>query len=269
MRLTRRTLLAGLAAQACAHRARPLASEPTPEPTPDVTVRLGWRWAPGEARTWRLTTLHETARWTFRRVEAWRYVARDLDASGVLHLRADLVGLGVDVQHDGTPVDDPRIDAALHAARDTGHDAVDVRLQLTGAVVGCTAEGFADALPHRLLGVDLPTHALSPGDVWNDRGLLRALGGVAPLDADLRPSAETTLQGVRAGEHGWDVDLVHTARLQAHGVGPAVEIAGRSVWCTDPGTLRSRVVTATWRPTRMGDDAPGRLTLQLTADDDA
>lgn len=244
-------LLAGVGA--CAARSAPLAA--APELPPGRAVRLGWRWVPGVAHAWRTRTDRLLGPVTLRRTEEWTYLAVDLDPAGIVHLRARRRALDVTaVADDGALPDAVLAEARALAQEDP--DSAALSLRLSGRLVDCIPRGFAEALPHRLLGLHFPPDPLTPGQRWDDRGLVAAFEDALPLSTDtLRAEGASTLTDVVASEAGWLATVEHAARLQLGEVGPALELVGTTAWRTDPGVLAERVVLARWRP----DEGRARL----------
>lgn len=211
-------------------------------------VRLGWRWVPGTRMTWRCRIERQVGEVVWSRAEDWAYTARELDPSGVVRLDGRLVGFGASVAESGRALADERLADARAAARAATPEAVEVDLRLSGPIVALSAEGFEDALPHRLLAVHFPVDPVRPGESWADGGLVRAFEGVLPLDVDVAVDASTTLRELDPAADGWQATLSHTARLQAGELGPAVEIVGTTLWDTSPGALRRRDIEARFRP---------------------
>jgi hypothetical protein len=221
-------------------------------------VRLGWRWVPGTRMVWRTRIERHVESVTWSRAEDWAYTARDLDPSGIVHLEGRLVGFGASVSEDGEALPEARLADARAEARARTIETVDLDLRLSGPLIGCSAEEFGAALPHRLLGVHFPVDPVRPGESWSDAGLARAFEQVLPLDVEVGVDATATLRLLEPVADGWRATLSHVTRLQGGAIGPAVEIVATTVWDTSPGALRRREVEARFRP-----DGGGRHPIGL------
>jgi hypothetical protein len=262
---SRRALLAALGASACVPKATPPPPPVAPPTTLPGPVRLGWRWVPGTTWRYRSVVTRVTDGVVLRRAEDWAYTALDLDRSGVVHVEGRLEAFGATVEAGGEPLPESRLREARARAQAATPAAVRLDLRLSGRLVNVSADGFADALPHRLLALHFPTAPVFPGTSWPDAGLPRAFEPALPLDVEVRAEGTTTLGGVAPSGAGWRAELVHVARLQAGDLGPALELTGRSAWDTDPGALASRTVEARWRPDQPAGGRPvGVLTVTLT-----
>ncbi len=204
-------------------------------------VRLGWRWTPGMARAWRTTVTRHDGTLAASRTEAWHYLATDLAPTGIVSLAGRLRGVGATASRDGTPLP---TQALLPLKTVDGPVDVDVGLRLNGRLTACSAEGFADALPHRLLGLHLPADPTAPTSAWEDAGLLGAFGAVLPADADPSVDARTVLDRVDADQGPVLAHLRHHAALRTAPMGPGVEITGTTVWDVAEGFPRSRHLQA-------------------------
>lgn len=253
--MNRRLLLCSLAASACLPKKTPppiLAPVETPPAAdPSQQARLGWRWVPGMALTYRTEVERQQGDLEIRTADEWRYIALDLDANGVTHLEGQLLARGLIARRDGRRVDDPVLDAAQ--SRPQTEEQVQLAMRLTGRIVSCSQDDPAAALPHRMLGFHLPTHVIAAQESWSDPPFMmpfsRLVGATLPLDT----KALTTIARLEAQRSGgWEVELQHTGTLRSGERSPTVHVIGRSVWHTDPGLLYTRDLTARLDPDREG-----------------
>lgn len=254
---SRRDLLLGLSAVSLAGcPRRPGSTSPSEVP---ATLRLGWRWSPGLARAWRVTTVREAGAWTTSRTEAWRYLAVDVAPSGVVSLEATLLGVGGEARHGEEP--EPAVTRAVKAVDDPV--PIVLAMQVHGHLEACSAEGFAEGLPHRLLGLHLPAEPVPVGASWADPGLLRAFAEALPMDVPLRTEATTRLTDlVVADDTSGDtmqVTLRHRATLRTPGLGPGIALSGTTQWDPSTGSVLRRELLARF----VGTEGP---TLQITMD---
>ncbi|MCO4747683.1 MAG: hypothetical protein KC912_23000, partial [Proteobacteria bacterium] len=149
--LTRRSILIGLGASACAPRFGPLEQAP---PTP---LALGWRLVPGDlfallARIERRTPTRTELRseeWTFRVVEVDRGIAR---------IEARVTALGAGLTEEDLILDTPA----------TPSPATELALGRDGRLHGVSDPSFVASLPHYALALALPTGPVALHDEWVD-----------------------------------------------------------------------------------------------------
>lgn len=232
---SRRQILVGLAAVgACARRA----PSPTAADLPADSIRLGWRWAPGLRRAWRTTLTHTQGDWTATTTEEWVYLATELSPGGVVQLTGELRGLGGGLRHPQEPTD-PALKDAVRQPSSPG--PVRVELRLNGRIERCSVSGFAAELPHRLLGLQLPTDPLPLGQVWNEHGLARAFALAIPPEIDVTSTSWARLADLSGSAQA---RLTHQATLRTHRLGPGVEVQGETLWDLDQGSIERRELHA-------------------------
>lgn len=232
---------------------------PAPEPLSGPVV-LGWRLVTGSEHTWRTVVRHQVGPHQVSRAEAWTYRVRELDSSGTALLQGRLTGFGAGrVDADGNLV--PGTEAELLAEQER-LGPVALRLTSYGEIQDLTTARFADGLVHRMLGLRLPSWAVTTGDEWPAPGLAqwfgRLLEGQAPVEA-------TAICKLTSVEH----ELAPLIRLQSLGEarvpeGPRVVFEDTTRFNAERGLLQEREVTA-----RLDGPAPtglptGALSLSLT-----
>lgn len=269
MTWSRREALVGLLAAGCVHRAAPPLTVVDGVDVSALPVRLGWRWVPGVRVSYRTTVRREIGPVVWTRAEAWTYTVRSLDSRGIATIEGRLTAFGATVEADGHALDDSRLDDRVARERDRAISTVSLGMRLTGPLVTCSARGFGDALPHRLLALHFPADAVASGATWVDDGLPRAFAPVLPLDVEVHASGMTTLTGLDARDGVVRATLQHRARVGIGDFGPGIELDGTTTWDTTPGLVRSRTLHARWTPDAPAHGLPvGSLHAELTRTSD-
>ncbi len=225
-------------------------------------VGLGWRLVPGMELTYACATTYRSGGEEVSRVEHWSYLVRDLDGGGVAQLEARLTGFGAGLSLGGLPLDAEYLDAPRQdeVAR-LSAAPVEVTLSMDG-VARAERGSWSDRLPHRMLGLALPTAAVSPGQSWPDPGLTRAVADLLPAGLELDLESRSVLEAVEVR------DGLTQARVSTDGhIYPAdpklpggVSVAGEAWWDLRAGQLTERTLTLTTQ----GDTAePERLEVTL------
>ncbi len=253
--MNRRAFLAGLAATGCARR--------LPPSLPSGPVTLGWRLIPGVEVSWRCLMTRRSGPIEVRRVEEWSYLVRELGRDGVAHLHGRLTGLGAQVEVHDRLLPAPSVDEPLQAER-AAAPGIELRLAMDGRILSCSASGFADRLPHLLLGLRLPADSILAGDEWADAALVRPFRDLLPVRLPVTSDGRSQVVGLQGHEgqtlariesHGW---------VRAPGDGPSLALRGSSAWNADRGILETRRLDVTFLP----DSAdpvrdPGTLRCEL------
>lgn len=262
----RRDLLLGMGASLLVGCPRPTAQVAAAKAAGEK-VRLGWRWIPGTSFTYDSVVTRVVGEVSFARGESWTYTAQDLDASGVMSLRGDLVGFGATVTQNGEAISETRLRAAREAARDAATPQVDVRLRLNGRLVSCSLDDFDNGLPHRLLAMQLPTDPVVMGAAWDDPGLPLAFAQLLPVEMPVSVVSRTTFSRFTAVDRSWQARLEHKATVHTTDGGPVLEITGYSLWDAEPGALASRRLEVRLVPDETIDGVPlGVLRAEINRD---
>lgn len=241
--MNRRHLLVLLGAAACLPKNQPAPLIVQPEaPPPTGPIRLGWRWIPGTALTYRTHVTRSRHGLVVEQAEEWRYVAVELDPNGVVYLDATLVGRGLRATRNGVPVDDPRLTVEA-PPRMAG-----VSLRMNGHLVACTEHDPAVSLPHRLLGLDLPAEPSAARRVWSDDTIAVPFVRMFPSRHTLEPVGSTMLASVSPLREGWLARLEHTATVRGAEGAPTLNVTGATEWRTHPGLLHERRLRCTLQP---------------------
>lgn len=243
--LTRRSLLAGLAATACAPHQGGLASPP---PLP---VALGWRLVPGQT----LSLLARTERRTMDshdvRSERWMWRVLAVE-HGMATLEAFVVGVGAGVEDaEGELVPT----AALPSAVST------LALDRTGTLHAVTDPNLAASLPQYALAVELPERPVGLHDEWPDP-IGRLAAGLLPPGLHPDGAAYTALRAVSLVEDRAVATL--ETRGEVRSEGPRLEIGGTADWDLVAGRLIRRTLEI--RASRLGPspgEHPGVLSITL------
>lgn len=234
-----------------------------PLQAPEGPIHLGWRWLPGEVRTYRTLVTRSVGPVRFIRAEDWRYTATDLNHSGIVTVHGELVALGTQVVADGHDVSEDRMARARAATAAQSTTSVDLALRISGKVVALSVDGFGDALPHRMLALHLPGRPILPGETWAEEGLARTFDAAVPVDVDTTSVAQATLRDVVPSASGWLATIEHLTRVQVGALGPSLEIVGTSTWHTDPGAVVGRTIQARWLPDAVEGLPIGKLHVTL------
>lgn len=246
------------------------ASEPTPvSTTPPATVdrvRLGWRWIPGQAHTYESRVGYTLGDTTTVRAEAWSYTPRTLDASGLLDIEGQLVGFGANRIVQQRPVAEAKLRAAREAAREATAGGVRLELRLNGRITGCSTTQRDQALPHRLLGMHLPSEAVGQGDSWTDASLALWLARWLPEDLPTSVDGETQLIRLEAAPLGYTAVLSQRATVHTIDGGPTLEVVGTTWWDTEPGAVGRREIEIRFHGSPE-DEGIGVLRAELTRRD--
>ena len=230
----------------------PVALEPTP-------VLLGWRMVPGDAHRYALTTSWGAGREEVLRVEHWDYLVREVDEQGVATLEGGLVALGAEVLREGEAYEQ-----GLEAAREAEKErleTVTLRIARDGRLVELEGLGWADALPHRLLALQLADQEVTAGDRWPDPVLARPYTELMPVELDV------TVEGYETFEGLYQVDERVLAKLSTRGAvkpdqmgAPEIWLSGETWWDPVDGVIDSRSLAASLGNVR---GEPGTLQLSV------
>lgn len=230
----------------------PVALEPEP-------VLLGLRFVPGDVHRYALSSGMAAGVEERLRIEHWDYLVRDVSSDGVATLEGRLVALGAEVLRDGV---------ALEAGLDEARAAEKARLGLVtleiardGRLVSIEGLAWADALPHRLLALQLAGTEVLAGDSWPDPVLARPYATLMPVALDV------TVEGYETFEGLYQVDEQILARLSTRGAvkspemgAPEVWLSGETWWNPVDGVIESRTLSASLGNVR---GEPGELSLSI------
>lgn len=247
-------MLTGLAAglgTACAPRS-PVALAPTPEPV--GRARLGWRWVPGTTMSWTTRVERRVGRVTSTRVTTWAYTALSLPPDGVVRLEGHLRAFGATVLVDGVPLPDDRVAPAADAVRRGAREHIRLALRLSGRLLDVPDDDLDELLPHRMLGLHLPTEPVDVGAAWSDPALVLPFAALLPATARVRATGTSRLTDLHSARSGWEAVLDQRGTVSVEGVGPRLELAGRATWATDPGRLMTRDLEVRAVPERVDSD---------------
>ncbi len=237
----RRLLLALAATLAHPALAAPLRrAEPAPG-LPEGRITLGWRWLPGATWTYRFVTEREVGGSLTQRAEAWRYLVREVDGDGVATLEGRLVGFGGLGSEGGSGA---RLTRAEQRAIDR---PIWLQIGMDGRTVGLEDVSFADALPHRLLGVGLPATPVDRSDTWPLPDLIRAFRVLVPLALEVETRSAARLLEVYAEGARTVTEIETTATLRTR-AGPGVHLSGTVAWDASRGGLLRRTLQARFTP---------------------
>lgn len=241
-----------------------------PAPGPELLaepgpVLLGWRFIPGDVLRLRLETRFAEGAQVLQRQEEWDYMVTEVDPAGGARLRAHLTGLGARVERDGEPVAGEDFEAAREAEKQrlAGHE-LSMQLTQDGRLVSLEGVEGADALPHRLLALQLSPETVQPGDRWPDPALARPYAELMPVGMDVRVEAYEQLEGLYA--RGGSVQ----AHLATEGGvtpteeqdGPRLRMEGEAWWDLQAGLLVERRLAITLEGLSTGE--AGALEMNLS-----
>ncbi len=253
-----------------------LACRLPPSSMPESEVVLGWRLAPGMEISYRLRSTHQVELDTVVREETWSYLVRRVDSQGTATLEGRLQELDAAILNAGTPLEASAMAAAIDAERQRlGPQPVTMTLSLDGRVDRLEARDWADALPHRLLALQLPVGPVRVGDRWTDAETARSYARLVPAAEEVRFTGTHRLEQLALNRHlGTSGNLLTAPRhldaeistealvLPEDARFPAVELEGISQWNLDAGRLDERVLHIYERGGTRPEQA-GRLELEL------
>ncbi len=242
------------------------ASTETPTSAPLDRVRLGWRWIPGQVHTFESRVGYTLGDATTVRAEAWAYTPRTLDASGLLDIEGQLVGFGANRIVRQRPMPEGKLREARDAAREATPTGIRLELRLNGRITGCSTQQRDQALPHRLLGMHLPSEAVGQGDTWADASLALWLARWLPEDLPTSVEGETQLVALQTATRGYTAVLKHRATVHTIDGGPTIEIEGTTWWDTEPGAVGRREVEIRLKGSA-DDEGIGVLRAEITRRD--
>jgi len=234
-RSTRRQFLAGLLATACAPKPSPKSSS-FPE-----QARFGWRWAVGQAHRWRATLHFEDGDQRMTRVEAWRYVATDVLATGATVIEGQLTGVGFHSEALGGLQASPSTEALLS----TTEDRVQLILHLTGHIELRNAPPGPQNIPHLALATGFPSTRHAEGARWDDVSPLLPAAQLFPASVPVHAEGETRWVATEGTPKGERVLLDHRGTLSLGDDRLPVRVEGESIWKTFPGVLLERTLRMT------------------------
>jgi hypothetical protein len=243
----------------------PSQTSPSAE-APIDRVRLGWRWIPGQVHTFESRVGYTLAETTTVRAEAWAYTPRTLDASGLLDIEGQLVGFGANRVVRQRPMPESKLRGAREAAREATPTGVRIELRLNGRITGCSTTQRDQALPHRLLGMHLPSDPVGEGDTWADASLALWLARWLPEELPTSVEGETRLVALQPAARGYTAVLEHRATVHTIDGGPTLEIAGTTWWDTEPGAIGRREVEIRLRGST-DDEGIGALRVEIARRD--
>ena len=241
--LSRRALLAGLAASACTRSSSGIETMPAPPYT------FGWRLVPGQVLVALIRVTRRTGERREIRSEEWAYRVLRLDR-GLATLEARSLGLGAGVTTE---------DRIESVPASPGEDA-QLQLDRHGRLHGISNTDFAASVGHYAFALPFPQGPVAIHDEWPDpfAGFASAL---LPDTLEPRGQARTTLSGTAI------VDGIPVARLDTRGTvksrGPQLEIQGSARWNLLAGMPMERRLDI--RASRLGGfgEAPGLLTVEV------
>lgn len=218
-----------------------------PEPlAEDGPVLLGWRFVPGAVLHMRLeTALNDGAHDVLRR-EDWDYLVTEVDDQGGAVLRGHLTGLGARVARGGQPAEGEDFTTARDAEKQRLAE-LETRLELSldGRLIAFQGLDGADALPHRLLALQLATEPVTSGARWPDPALARPYAELMPVGLDVTVEAHERLEGL------YDRDGAVQARVLTEGGvrssaedSPWISLQGEAWWDMRAGQLVERHLEA-------------------------
>jgi hypothetical protein len=215
--------------------------------------------------TYRLTMRHVQGSETVVRQETWTYLVRDVDDLGTSTLEGRIVDLEARIEEDGEVIDPDRVHGAVAAERDRlAADPVAFTLSMEGRIATIDAPSWADGLPHRLLGLLLPTGPVHEGDRWPDPAAGRPFVDLVPAGLAVDVNGAQRLQALAwtGHRHGWrqrgpwhlDAAISTEAIVRPEDARlPTMVLAGDATWNLDLGRLESRAM----RVEERGGTSPG------------
>ncbi|MBN1335700.1 MAG: hypothetical protein JXB39_07040 [Deltaproteobacteria bacterium] len=247
-----------------------------PTSYPEEAITLGWRLAPGMELTYRLASRYAQGGQTVVREETWTYLVRSVDDLGSFSLEGRIVGLEARIEEQGTAMDSERVEAAIEAERErlTG-DPVAFTLSMDGRIATLDAPSWADGLPHRLLGLRLPTDPVREGDRWPDPAAGRPFVDLVPAGLAVDVNGVHRLEALSWAGHQrrsrfrgpWHLDALFSTEAIVRPDDarvPALVLSGSATWNLDLGRLESRTLEVEER----GGTSPGEagaFSLRLEA----
>jgi hypothetical protein len=232
-------------------------AEPQPLPQAEPVV-LGWRLVPGEHLAYSLTSTWTSDGQVHSRLEHWDYAVSSLDQDRSL-LRGRLQALGAEVLLEGEP-STLGLDEAREAEKARLATPVELTLAMDGRLVELRGAGWADALPHRLLALQLDHGAVEPGTRWPDPVVARPYAELLP------PQVDVVVEGYETFEGLFEIDGRIYARIATRGAVrpvepsvPGVWISGEAWWDVQAGQLDRREL----RVTLDDEGEPGVLELAI------
>lgn len=206
---------------------------------------LGWRLVPGELLRFSLESGYAPADAELERVEHWEYLVRDVDDRGVASLEGRLSGMGLRVERPEAPLSDALLTEAteLEKAR-AGARPIRLNIAMDGRLVSIDGPDWADALPHRLIALQLSDDPVLPGDRWPDPAVARPYADLVPVELEVRVEGYQAFEGLFSRE-GQAQALIRTEGAVEVEDGPALRIAGESWWEPQSGRLRERTLVVT------------------------
>jgi len=182
---------------------------------------------------------------TFVREEHWTYLVEAVDTDGIAHLTGKLSAFGL------TKINPSESLKAIHTegveksekAR-LAKETVQIQLSTEGRLVRLDGLGFHDSLPHRLLALQLPVGAISPGENWANPALARPYANLLPAESVVSVEGTETYKGL----HHYRGDI--QALIESHGEVTAtteqgsssILLHGSTWWDPDPGVLAWRAL---------------------------
>lgn len=254
-------MLALLLTLACARPA------PGPEPLAAAgPVLLGWRFVPGDVLRLRLETRFEQGGQLQARQEDWEYLVSAVDAAGGAQLSAHLTGLGALLERDGEPVLGEDFETARDAEKARlAAQRLDMKLTWDGRLVELSGVEGADALPHRLLALQLAGEPVEVGARWPDPALARPYAELMPLGLDVRVEAHERLEGLYTVGEGAQARLVTEGGVfPTEDAGPSLRLAGEAWWDLQSGLLVERELEVTLEGLRTGEAGALHMSLRRT-----
>lgn len=241
--LSRRAVLAGLAASACTRSGSGL------ETMPAAPYTLGWRLVPGQVLVALIRVTRKTADRREVRSEEWAYRVVDV-TKGLATMEARSIGIGA-----GVTIDD-HLESVPAAA------AEDIRLELDrhGRLHRISDTRFAVSVGHYAFAISFPQAPVAVHDEWPDP-FVRYASGLLPTSLEPRGQGQTTLAGAAI------VDGRAVARLDTLGSvrsrGPQLDVQGSAQWDLLAGIPIERRLDI--RPSRLGGygESPGLLTVEV------
>ena len=228
-----------------------------PEPIPRFTLTLGWRLIPGTELKYRLTTRFHRGSDIVEREETWSYLVGETDVAGRYLLLGHLRDLDADMSYRETPLATSRLQPAIIRELIRGRiQGLQLTLTTDGRIPWTEAGVWSDALPHHLLALRLPDHAVTLGERWEDPDAARPYRGLFPFQSD---DGEVGEQRLRAVEWRWAtqpdsehltvdttnlVAILETrAAIQApDSVEAMLNIHGETTWNVTSGLMEHRLL---------------------------
>ncbi|MCB9760026.1 MAG: hypothetical protein H6739_09355 [Alphaproteobacteria bacterium] len=218
--------------------------EPLPSPGPVV---LGWRWVPGDTLRFAMETRFIDGGSTVTRVEHWDYLVREVDDEGIATLEGRLTGIGAQLEREGVVAEGEDFEAARQAEKARLSEVtLSMSIAMDGRLVSLDGLDWADALPHRLLALQLPQDPVEPGARWPDPVVARPYADLVPVELDVVVEGHEMYEGLYDRSGAVHAHLrTEAAVWPSDPQAPGVNLQGEVWWDLHAGQLRERRLEAT------------------------